>query len=148
MSNQTILTTENVTVVYEREYCKSCQNAFYYSGARKSYNMNDGGSFWCPYCGTKWTYREGEKERLKAERERLQKQLAVKTTELDQVKAEADRQKRRAAAQFGQNTKLRKQIAGGICPCCRRPFANLMRHMQNQHPDFVNEGTHECNPNP
>jgi hypothetical protein len=26
-----------------------------------------------------------------------------------------------------------------VCPCCRRTFQNLMRHMQTQHPTFKGE---------
>lgn len=43
-------------------------------------------------------------------------------------------------AQKGQNTRLKKRIAAGVCPCCNRSFANLREHMAGQHPDFTGEG--------
>lgn len=34
-------------------------------------------------------------------------------------------------------TRLKKKVAAGLCPVCRRPFANLMRHMQGQHASYA-----------
>ncbi|HEX9950777.1 MAG TPA: hypothetical protein VGB53_03340 [Rubricoccaceae bacterium] len=42
---------------------------------------------------------------------------------------EAERQKRRAAAQKGAHTRTKKRIAAGVCPCCNRTFQDLARHM-------------------
>lgn len=36
-------------------------------------------------------------------------------------------------------TKLKKRVAGGVCPCCHRQFVNLRRHMETKHPDYVSE---------
>lgn len=43
---------------------------------------------------------------------------------------------RSRAAQKGANTKLRKRIGAGVCPCCNRTFQDLGRHMAGQHPNF------------
>jgi hypothetical protein len=40
----------------------------------------------------------------------------------------------------GELTKVRKRVAAGVCPCCKRHFVNLERHMQGKHPDFKPEG--------
>jgi len=37
------------------------------------------------------------------------------------------------------NTKLKKRVANGVCPCCNRTFQNLHRHMKGQHPDYTAE---------
>lgn len=34
------------------------------------------------------------------------------------------------------STTLRR-IAAGVCPCCRRSFTDLARHMSSQHPDYA-----------
>lgn len=39
----------------------------------------------------------------------------------------------------GQLTKARKRAAAGVCPCCKRHFVNVERHVQNKHPDFKPE---------
>jgi hypothetical protein len=31
----------------------------------------------------------------------------------------------------------RERFAAGICPCCRRTFDNVRRHMSTQHPDYA-----------
>ena len=66
-------------------------------------------------------------------RRRLRQAEARETHERDQREAA----ERSLAAQRGVTTKLRKQIAAGVCPCCHRSFQNLRRHMDGQHPDFA-----------
>jgi len=39
-------------------------------------------------------------------------------------------------AEKGAKTKLKKRIAAGVCPCCKRSFQNLARHMSGQHPGW------------
>lgn len=46
---------------------------------------------------------------------------------------------RSAAIVKGKLRKLKERVAAGICPCCRRPFANLMRHIQHKHPGFATQ---------
>jgi hypothetical protein len=79
----------------------------------------------------------------KSEADELRQQLAAKTRSLEWMEADLSRArqerehyKKSAAVHQGQKRQLKARIAAGICPCCRRPFANLMRHMQHQHPDF------------
>lgn len=33
-------------------------------------------------------------------------------------------------------TKTSKRLANGVCPCCKRSFVNLRRHMAGQHPNY------------
>lgn len=51
-------------------------------------------------------------------------------------RADAKRSERRVLAYQGHLGKLRKRIANGVCPCCKRTFSNVARHIANQHPDF------------
>lgn len=39
----------------------------------------------------------------------------------------------------GEVTKLKKRIANGVCPCCKRSFCNLAAHMKTQHPEYTKE---------
>lgn len=34
---------------------------------------------------------------------------------------------------------LRERVKNGVCPCCRRSFGNLQRHMQTKHPGFTTQ---------
>ena len=46
---------------------------------------------------------------------------------------------RSRAALKGQVTKIKRRVGKGICPCCRRNFANLRDHMEDEHPDWSEE---------
>jgi hypothetical protein len=50
---------------------------------------------------------------------------------------QAEVAERARRAQKGANTKLKKRIAAGVCPCCKRSFVNVARHMAGQHPDYT-----------
>jgi hypothetical protein len=56
------------------------------------------------------------------------------------IRANLEDTKRRLSAQFGENTKLRKRIKNGVCPCCTRSFTNLRRHLQTKHPEYAAQG--------
>lgn len=57
------------------------------------------------------------------ERDRLKQQLAQRDDEIRKTERELTRHKKRAKA--------------GVCPCCNRQFANMMRHMKTKHPEFA-----------
>lgn len=61
------------------------------------------------------------------ERERLRRQTAA---------AERDHQERRVRAYKGKLTTIKKRVAHGVCPCCKRTFKNLANHMQEKHPNY------------
>ena len=75
--------------------------------------------------------------------ESIEKRLERK---LERVKSEnhglhyrLDYANRSRAALRGQVTKIKRRISKGICPCCRRNFANLKQHMEGQHPNWREE---------
>lgn len=45
--------------------------------------------------------------------------------------------KRQRNALKGHLKRVRKRTATGTCPCCKRTFKQLARHMQGQHPKYV-----------
>ena len=116
------------------ETCCSCGVMFAMPEALQERALRDRGSngrqFYCPnghgqhYTGK--TDLEKANERLDWERERARRLSA----ELDQTTASL-------RAQRGVTTKLKKRIASGVCPCCKRSFKDLHRHMAGQHPDFA-----------
>lgn len=83
------------------------------------------------YCcnGHEMAYRESEADRLKA-------RLAQAERERDGARARAEMADRSAAAHKGKLTELKNRIHNGVCPCCKRSFQNLRRHMSTKHPDF------------
>jgi hypothetical protein len=56
---------------------------------------------------------------------------------LDQMRADRNQAKRSLAAQKGVTTRIKRRVANGVCPCCKRTFQDLARHMAGQHPRYA-----------
>lgn len=119
---------------FELETCSACAIQYYVPAAFSRQRHTDGKGFYCPN-GHSQFYAETEVSRLKKQLEQ-EKRL--------REAAEAAQARARSAAQFAENsartlrghlTRERKRVAAGVCPCCRRSFSNLRRHMTAQHPD-------------
>jgi hypothetical protein len=95
-----------------------------------------GSEVYCPL-GHKFVYGDGENKRLKQELESKERALKWEREYAESVRQERDRTERKLRATKGVLTKTRKRIANGVCPCCQRHFANVERHIKNQHPDFA-----------
>ncbi len=107
-----------------------------FTGARRV----DGETFYCPN-GHPRVFRETDVEKLRKE---MQAQIDRKERERkwaaearDRYREQAESEKRSHAATKGKLTKTKNRIAGGVCPCCNRSFADLHRHMTSKHPDFA-----------
>ena len=94
------------------------------------------GGFWhCPNgCERGWIKGAEQEEinRLRRANERLVQREAMLNDEIEH-------EKRRGAAARGQVTKLKNRAAAGVCPCCKRSFSNLRKHMQSKHPEYGKE---------
>jgi hypothetical protein len=83
-----------------------------------------GDSVYCPL-GHAFSWGDTVERQLKRER-------AEHQATRDLLRAE----ERSHSATRGQLTKARKRAAAGVCPCCKRSFANVARHVAHMHPDF------------
>ncbi len=124
------------TEVLVTNICHECGILYATPEGFRNSRKRDQGTFYCPN-GHPAYYTESEADKVR-------KELAREQHRREQAEAEATRQReyaesveRRLSAARGAHTKTKKRIAAGICPCCRRPFANLMRHMAGQHPDYA-----------
>lgn len=128
----------HVTVELTEINCGQCGGT-YAINERKRAKCNEDGTGWhCPYCQTDWGYfKNGENARLKRELEEERAKVAQERKRKEWAEQEAKNADARRAAAVGQVTKLKKRIAGGACPCCKRSFQNLHRHMTTKHPDFT-----------
>jgi hypothetical protein len=70
---------------------------------------------------------------LDAAERRAERLTALVTHERDQRQAA----ERSAAAYKGVATRVKRRIAHGVCPACNRTFADVARHMEGKHPDFL-----------
>lgn len=86
------------------------------------------------YCPLGHTYvPSGEPEVLK-----VQRALAAEISKHDQTKAALKAERNKLNSEKAAKSRLKNRVKNGVCPCCKRSFANLHRHMQGQHPDFGN----------
>lgn len=83
---------------------------------------------YCPNGHKQW-FMEGEADKLRRERDRLQQQLAQRD---DEIK----RQSKQLVVAKGQITKIQKRAKAGVCPCCNRTVSQLAAHMKTKHPEF------------
>lgn len=75
--------------------------------------------------------------------QKLEKELAAEKKRREWAESSRDsarkaeaRATRSARAYRGVATKIRHRVGNGVCPCCRRTFQNLMRHMKTKHAKF------------
>ena len=109
---------------------------------RKS--REDGAEFFC--CnGHQSVFAKSEVEKLKAEVERQKKLCEWANQSAKAAREREEQADRRTAAARGQLTKIKNRVGNGACPCCRRSFTNLQRHMASKHPSFK-DGTEGAEP--
>lgn len=68
--------------------------------------------------------------------EKLERRLIKERERSARIDAEREQAEASARAQKGHATRLRKRAKAGVCPCCKRTFKQLSRHMENKHPEF------------
>ena len=75
------------------------------------------------------------------ERERQRRELAER--ERDNARREVTREENSHRSTRGHLTRVKKRVAAGVCPCCKRSFPGdkMKRHIKSKHPDFVTEGS-------
>lgn len=105
-----------------------------YHSAKRSQKIG----FFCAY-GHEQVFREGESEeaKLRRERDRLVQQMAFKD---DQIRAALKAAGEAEAARVKlarESRSMKTRAAKGVCPCCHRTVAQMARHMQTKHPNFV-----------
>lgn len=94
------------------------------------------GGYWCCPNG----HRQGwDAKNAKTEADKLREQVARLQSSLEYEKNRVESAKRQASAIKGQMTKLENRVKNGVCPCCKRSFANLHRHIASKHPDFAEQ---------
>ncbi len=92
---------------------------------------DSGDAFYCPN-GHGRAYTESEVSRL-------QKQIERDGRVHQRTRAHLEDERRSHWATKGNATKLKDRIAKGMCPCCRRPFTNLRKHMGTKHPGYADK---------
>ena len=124
--------TETVTHTFVTEECYSCSTVWAMPTQFVTNRRNDHRDFYCPNGHAQRYYGKSQAEKLKD-------RLAAEQARHDQTRAELADQKRAHAATKGQLTKVRRRVAAGVCPCCKRSFRQLRAHMKRMHPEYPDD---------
>jgi hypothetical protein len=131
------LVMHDVTVRLTQMNCGECGGTYAINERYREQKYKESGFWHCPYCQCSWGYSEGENARLKQQVEQARNNEKWQRERAERANERADQQARRAAAARGQVTKIKRRVANGVCPCCKRTFSDLARHMAGQHPDYA-----------
>jgi hypothetical protein len=113
--------------------CGECGIEFHAPKHWNDQKRRDHSRWYCPNGHCRIYSAENAEEKLRRERDNLRQQMA----RVEEEKADAEHKLAQAVA---TTKRIKKRAAAGNCPCCKRTFANMARHMKHQHPDFVKEG--------
>ena len=124
-------TTVFVTIV--GVVCGACGLPFglsreFYDKKRKSQK-----TFYCPRGCTVSYHGKTEEEKKIA---RLERKLSSAESSAKYEENRAARYQRKNSALKGHLTRKKRRAANGVCPCCKRTFQQLARHMKTKHPEY------------
>lgn len=140
MNNTTIVIPHSREVAVETTItiteCAGCGVTFGIGLDFEKRRRDDHQSFYCPN-GHSLSF-PGKTE-LEKERDRLKRDAEYEKSRADAWKDQAVAAENARRGQKAANTKLKKRIAAGVCPCCHRSFANVERHMTGQHPGYAQD---------
>lgn len=125
----------NVLLTLTEISCATCSLHFAFDVDLYNRRKDDGRSFYCPN-GHSNVFRDSEIDKIKKQLENANKRLGWAETSAESARRRAIEAERSRAAFKGQLTRTRNRIAHGVCPCCKRTFANVASHMSSKHPDF------------
>ena len=115
--------------------CGQCGISFAITQEKYDRCNDRGENFYCPngHC----------RVFCKSEVAKLEEALARERRKGDNLKCDLNNEQyyrkhaeNQVRAERGAKTKLKKRIAAGVCPCCRRHFTNVERHIKCKHPDY------------
>lgn len=112
--------------------CGECGIEFHVPERWDNARREDHVTFYCPNGHSRVYSGESKAEKLQRELNNAKQQIARAEDEARLAKLQADAAER-------SNRSLKKRASAGNCPCCKRTFSNMARHMKHQHPEFVAE---------
>jgi hypothetical protein len=120
--------------------CPSCGVRFAIPSNMLSALRQNKKGFYCPN-GHAQSFSESSTARLERELEEAKRRQEQAEIALRNSRKRAEEAERAARLSGGKLRALRKRVKNGVCPCCKRSFTQLQRHMATKHPDYEAEGT-------
>ena len=121
------------------EECCNCGIPFAMTTQLQQEYKRNHAIFYCPKGHQQYYSGKSDEEKLQDQVAALENKLQNKQKEKEWAEQATRNAKNQARAQKGAKTKLKNRIKNGVCPCCTRTFANVSRHMANQHPEYQGE---------
>lgn len=116
--------------------CGECGIEFAVAEKWLAERRNDHKTWYCPNGHPRVFRGESEAERLSRELERERANTARVEAWLALARKREDSVTRARDMFRGKLNAMKERVGNGTCPCCRRNFANLRRHMASKHPTF------------
>lgn len=124
-----------MTLAYELEAMECCNCGIFFA-VPKAYLKDrrlDKKGFYCPN-GHSLSYAEGSLEKLARQKQESEQALHAQLNKANHARLVAEKER---DGERRKRQKVEKRVANGVCPCCNRTFADLARHMNGKHPEFV-----------
>lgn len=133
------MTTYDVTVQLVLVSCcvGTCGMIFGVPSAWRDARKSEHSTWCCPNGHHQYFPGETDEEKLRRKVAELQGNYNYMRESRDRYRRDVETAERSLRAQKAANTRLRRRVTNGVCPCCQRHFANVERHMKSQHPDQV-----------
>lgn len=125
--------TVNQEIKIVTEVCIKCGVIFGLTGDYQQRRRWDHETFYCPSGHAQMYPAKNQVEKLAEELEQ-ERRRRIDEVEAARVRADfAEAAKKKAESELARVT---KRAHAGVCPCCKRSFANVARHMQTKHKDL------------
>lgn len=120
----------NVKENFVTEVCCACGGIFaiprsLYDSLQRDHNR----SFYCPKGHQQWYVGQTQEQKLRAKLGRMEQ-------DRDGWRRQEEQRARQLSAARGVTTRIKNRIGNGVCPCCKRSFLDLKRHMTCKHADY------------
>jgi hypothetical protein len=117
--------------------CGECGGTYAINERYRKQKAENGGTWTCPYCKTRWGYIKSELDRVREQLQRTENQLQFTNDRKEYYRKESEHFRKSRDGLKGALTKVKLRIGKGTCPCCKRHFVNVERHMKIKHPTFA-----------
>lgn len=116
--------------------CCTCGIGFAFDSEIYKRKTRDHSAFYCPMGHSQHFVGESDVEKLRRELEYEKKLKDWARNDRDAAQARAKSLEHSRNGLKGSLTKIKRRVGNGVCPCCKRTFPQLSRHMKIKHPSY------------
>lgn len=128
------------SVTLKSRTCPNCSGVYAISQEYEEEAMRLGEfkKMWtCPYCKEERGFGEGRIQKLEKELRASQSREQLERDQRHAAERSAEGERIARLESESKRAKMEKRIKNGVCPCCKRSFCNLQKHIATKHPEFA-----------